>query len=90
MPFGLVAIVYFLPSTEDNGIVLLPAFQKGRDIEPSQGKGHGAVLAQKRAICVVQGKTLKMRKTDRISVLLGSIRCFFISFNTFKTLYLAP
>jgi hypothetical protein len=36
----------------------------------------------KRTICVVQGKTLKMRKTDRISILLGPIRCFFISFNT--------
>jgi hypothetical protein len=38
-------------------IVLLPGFQEGRDIK---------------AICVVQlqGKTLKMRKTDRISLLL--------------------
>jgi hypothetical protein len=29
------------------GIVLLPGFQKGRDIKPSKGKGHGAVLAKK-------------------------------------------
>jgi hypothetical protein len=28
-------------------LVLLPGFQKGRDIEASQGKGHGAVLAKK-------------------------------------------
>jgi hypothetical protein len=28
-------------------VVLLPGFQKGRDIEASQGKGQGAVLAQK-------------------------------------------
>jgi hypothetical protein len=41
--------------------VLLPGFQKGRVIKASQGKGQGAVLAKKRAICVVQGKTLKMR-----------------------------
>jgi hypothetical protein len=28
-------------------IVLLPGFQKGRDIKSSQGKGQGAVLAKK-------------------------------------------
>jgi hypothetical protein len=28
-------------------IVLLPGFQKGRDIKASQGKGQGAVLAKK-------------------------------------------
>jgi hypothetical protein len=28
-------------------IVLLPGFQKGRDIKTSQGKGPGAVLAKK-------------------------------------------
>jgi hypothetical protein len=27
---------------------------------------------------------------DRISLLLGSIKCFPISFNTFKSLYVAP
>jgi hypothetical protein len=27
--------------------VLLPAFQKGRDIKASQGKGQGAALAKK-------------------------------------------
>jgi hypothetical protein len=27
--------------------VLLPGFQKGRDIEASSGKGQGAVLAKK-------------------------------------------
>jgi hypothetical protein len=27
--------------------VLLPGFQKGRDIKASQGKGQGAVLAKK-------------------------------------------
>jgi hypothetical protein len=40
---------------------------------------------KKMAICVVQGKTLKMTKTDRISLLLGSIKYFSISLNTFKT-----
>jgi hypothetical protein len=34
----------------------------------------------KRAICVVQGKTWI---TDRISLILGSIKCFPISFDTF-------
>jgi hypothetical protein len=38
-------------------------------------------FGQKRAICVVQGRT------DRISLLLVSIKCFPLSFNTFKTLY---
>jgi hypothetical protein len=28
-------------------VVLLPGFQKGRDINASQGKGQGAVLAKK-------------------------------------------
>jgi hypothetical protein len=28
-------------------VVLLPGFQKGRDIKASQGKGQGAVLAKK-------------------------------------------
>jgi hypothetical protein len=52
--------------------VLLPGFQKSRDIKASQGKGQGAVLAKK-AICVVQGKT------DRIALLFGSIKCFPLS-----------
>jgi hypothetical protein len=64
--------------------VLLPGFQKGRDIKASEGKASS--FGQKRAICIVQGKILKMRKSDRISLLLGSIKCFSISFNTFKTL----
>jgi hypothetical protein len=57
-------------------LVLLPGFQKSRDIKASQGKGQGAVLAK----AVVQGKT------DRNSLLLGSIKCLPLSFNTFKTL----
>jgi hypothetical protein len=56
-------------------LVFLPGFQKGRDIKEKAGSSFG----QKRAICVVQGKI------DRISLLLGSIKCFPISFNTFKT-----
>jgi hypothetical protein len=31
------------------------------DIKASKGQGQGAVLANKRAICVEQEKTLKMR-----------------------------
>jgi hypothetical protein len=35
-------------------LVLLPGFQKGRDIvKASQGKGQGAVFGQKKAICIV-------------------------------------
>jgi hypothetical protein len=52
----------------------------------SQGKGQVAVLTKK-GNCVVQGKTWK---TDRISLLFGSIKCFPLSFNTFKTLQVAP
>jgi hypothetical protein len=71
-----------IPFRQGN-IVILPGFQKGRDIKATQGKGQGAVLA-KRAICAVQGKT------DRISLLLGSIKCFPLRFNIFKTLQVAP
>jgi hypothetical protein len=46
-------------------------------------KRAGSSFGQKRAICVIQGKTWK---TNRISLLLGSIICFPLSFNTFKTL----
>jgi hypothetical protein len=53
----------------------------------SKGQGYqgflreraGSSFGQKRAICILQGKTFKMRKTDRISVLSGSIKCFSIS-----------
>jgi hypothetical protein len=30
-----------------SALVLLPGFQKGRDIKASEGKGQGAVLAKK-------------------------------------------
>jgi hypothetical protein len=39
--------------------VLLPGFQKGRDIKASKGKGQGAVLAQKRPICIVARKNVE-------------------------------
>jgi hypothetical protein len=56
--------------------VLLAGFQKGGISRLVEEKGR----EQFWPICVVQGKT------DRISLLLGSIKCFPISFNTFKTL----
>jgi hypothetical protein len=59
--------------------VLLPGFQKGRDIEAAKRAGRS--FGQKRAICVVQGKTSKI---DRISLLLWSIKCFPISFSPSK------
>jgi hypothetical protein len=40
---------------EGVSIVLLPGFQKGRDIKASYGKGQGAVLAKK-------GNLLRTRK----------------------------
>jgi hypothetical protein len=46
-----------IPSTKTK-LVLLPGFQKGRDIEASlKRKRAGSSFGQKRAICVVQGKT---------------------------------
>jgi hypothetical protein len=58
--------------------VLLPGFQKSRDIKASQGKGQGAVLAKKRTICIVQGKTLKMRRVlgTRFTNAIDAISCF--------------
>jgi hypothetical protein len=49
--------------------VLLPGFQKGRNIKSSfKGKGQGAVLAKK-------GQFVSYNeKEDRISLLLGSIK----------------
>jgi hypothetical protein len=38
-------------------LVLLSGFQKGRDIKASLRKRAGSSYGQKRAICVVQGKT---------------------------------
>jgi hypothetical protein len=55
---------------------------------PSEGKGQGAVLAKKGQFASYKEKLV--RKMDRISLLLGSIKCFPISFNTFKTLLVAP
>jgi hypothetical protein len=65
-------------------LVLLTGLQKGRDSKSSfKGKGQGAVLAKKGQFASYK---VKLEKTDRISLLLGSIKCFPISFNTFKTL----
>jgi hypothetical protein len=43
-------------------IVLLPGFQKGRDIEASQGKGQRAVLAKK-----WQFASYKEKRTELLS-----------------------
>jgi hypothetical protein len=58
---------------------------KGQGYQGFLRKRAGSSFGQKRATCIVQGKTWKI---DRISLLLGSIKCFPISFifNTFKTL----
>jgi hypothetical protein len=39
--------------TSTTRVVLLPGFQKGRDIKASKGKGQRAVLTKKSAICFV-------------------------------------
>jgi hypothetical protein len=57
-PYFKVFLHFYL-----TGIVILPEFQKGRDIKASWGKKAGSTFGQKRAICVVHGKT------DRISLL---------------------
>jgi hypothetical protein len=49
---------------------------KGQGYQGFLRKRAGSSLGQKMAICVVQG----------ISLLLGPIKCFPLSFNTFKTL----
>jgi uncharacterized membrane protein (UPF0136 family) len=56
---------------------------KGQGYQGFLRKRAGRSFGQKRVIGVIQGKTWK---TDRISLLLGSIKCFPLSFNTFKTL----
>jgi hypothetical protein len=48
---------------------------KGEGYQCFFRKRAGSSFGQKRAICVVQGKTLKMRKTDIISLLLETIKC---------------
>jgi hypothetical protein len=57
---------------------------KGQGYQGFVRKRAWSSFGQKWAICVVQGKT------DRISLLSGSIKCFPITFNTFKTLKVAP
>jgi hypothetical protein len=49
---------------------------KGQGYQGFLRKRTGSSFGQKKAICIVQGKTWK------ISLLLGSIKCFPISFNT--------
>jgi hypothetical protein len=56
---------------------------KGQGYQGFLRKRAGSSFGQKRAICVVQEKT---QNNWQISLLLGSIKCFPISFNTFKTL----
>jgi hypothetical protein len=49
---------------------------KGQGYQGFSRKRAGSSFGQKRAICIVQGKT------DRISLLFGSIKCFPFSYNT--------
>jgi hypothetical protein len=64
--------------------VLLPGFQKCRDIKASQGKGQGAVLAKKGQYDSYKKKLEKWTE--------WSIKFFPLTFpfNTFKTLQVAP
>jgi hypothetical protein len=45
-----------MPEKVSSKVMLLPGFQKGRDIKASQGQGQGAVLAQKRAFASYKEK----------------------------------
>jgi hypothetical protein len=58
--------------------VLLPGFQKGRDI-----KGREQFWPKKNGYL---HRTRKNLKNGQNLFILGSIKCFPISFNTFKTL----
>jgi hypothetical protein len=60
-------------------IVLLPGFQKGRDIKTEKGREQ---------FWPKKGNLRRTRKNlkNRISLLLESIKCFPFGFNTFKTL----
>jgi hypothetical protein len=60
--------------------VLLPGFQKGRDIQASEGNGQRTVLAKKGNL-----KTLKMRKTYNFTPFRVN-KMFFLKFDTFTTL----
>jgi hypothetical protein len=42
-----VQAIIWLNNKESTPLVLLPGFQKGRDIEASEGKRQGAVMAKK-------------------------------------------
>jgi hypothetical protein len=53
------------PKKQVKLLVLLPGFQKGRDIKASYivlRKRAGSSFGQKRPICIVQGKTWKMEQ----------------------------
>jgi hypothetical protein len=63
-------------------VVFLPGFQKGRDIEASFRKRAGSSFGQEKGNL---RRTRKNLKNVQISLLIGSIKCFPISFNTFKT-----
>jgi hypothetical protein len=56
---------------------------KGQGYQDFLRKRAGSSLAKKGQFALYKEK---MRKTDRISLLSGTIKCFSISFNTFKTL----
>jgi hypothetical protein len=69
--------------------VLLPGFQRAGISRILKEKGREQFRFLKKAICVTARKNAKMKKTDRISLLLlvlDSIKLFPISFNTLKTL----
>jgi hypothetical protein len=75
----LRGIVMWHPA-EAVGISASARISKGQGYRGFLRKRAGCNFDQIRAICVIQGKR------DRISLLLLAIKCFPISFNTFKTL----
>jgi hypothetical protein len=76
-----------LPNHDSHGLVLLPGFQKGRDIKASQGKEQGAVLAKKK--CNLRHTMKKLKNSQNFTPFWVN-KMFSLKFNTFKTLQVAP
>jgi hypothetical protein len=55
-----------LKNTTPPIVISAARISKGPGYQGFSMKRAGSSFGPKRAICVVQGKTLKMRKTDRI------------------------
>jgi hypothetical protein len=80
---NLVGAVAVVNELEHDFTSVSARISKGQGYQVFLRKRAGSSFGQKRAICVVLEN---LEKRDRISLLLGSIKCFPLSFDTFKTL----